>query len=121
MLGDLAFVGKRIAGRVFAHRSGHWLNGDLANALISMQRQLKRHELMTRPALLEVQSIEKILPHRYPFLLIDRVLELAPNESATGIKNVTCNEPFFQGHWPGKMVMPGVLILEGLLNLRASC
>lgn len=61
-----------------------------------------------------IDAIQKILPHRYPFLLIDRVIELIPNEKVITIKNVTANEPFFQGHFPAKPIMPGVLILEAL-------
>lgn len=74
---------------------------------------------------LSVEDIRKILPHRYPFLLIDRILEI-DNERATGVKNVTANEPFFQGHFPGRSVMPGVLIIEamaqvaGLVALRRA-
>lgn len=69
--------------------------------------------------MLEIKDIEKILPHRYPFLLIDRVLELEPLKSAVGIKNVTYNEYFFQGHFPNEPVMPGVLIIEALAQLGA--
>lgn len=62
----------------------------------------------------EIQSIMKQVPHRYPFLLVDRVLECEPGQSITALKNVTVNEPFFPGHFPGQPVMPGVLILEAL-------
>lgn len=63
---------------------------------------------------MDINSIKNLLPHRYPFLLVDRVLAFEPGVSLLGIKNVTCNEPFFQGHFPEKPVMPGVLILEAL-------
>jgi len=69
--------------------------------------------------MLEIKDIEKILPHRYPFLLIDRVLEVEPLKRAVGIKNVTFNEYFFQGHFPNEPVMPGVLIIEALAQLGA--
>ena len=68
----------------------------------------------------DINGIMKRIPHRYPFLLVDRVTELIPGKSAKGIKNVTINEPFFQGHFPGHPVMPGVLILEALAQLGAT-
>lgn len=71
--------------------------------------------------MLNVDEIQKILPHRPPFLLIDRVDELEPGKKATGRKCVTMNEPFFQGHFPGKAVMPGVIILESLAQMGAVC
>ena len=64
--------------------------------------------------MLNITDILKILPHRYPFLLVDRVLEIEPGKRAVGLKNVTINEPFFQGHFPGQPIMPGVLILEAM-------
>ena len=63
---------------------------------------------------LDILEIQKVLPHRYPFLLVDRIVELVPMERVVGIKNVTMNEPFFQGHFPGNPIMPGVLILEAM-------
>ncbi|MFZ1983965.1 MAG: 3-hydroxyacyl-ACP dehydratase FabZ [Desulfatitalea sp.] len=63
---------------------------------------------------LDIRAIMKHLPHRYPFLLIDRILTLVPDQSITGLKNVTINEPYFQGHFPGTPIMPGVLIVEAL-------
>lgn len=66
---------------------------------------------------LDVKKIMEILPHRYPFLLVDRIIELEPGAMITGIKNVTANEPFFQGHFPGEPVMPGVLILEAMAQV----
>ncbi len=68
---------------------------------------------------LSAKEIQEILPHRYPFLLVDRIEEIVPGEKATGIKNVTVNEPFFQGHFPGEPLMPGVLIVEAMAQVGA--
>ncbi|MBI5454448.1 MAG: 3-hydroxyacyl-ACP dehydratase FabZ [Deltaproteobacteria bacterium] len=67
--------------------------------------------------MIDVKEIQTILPHRYPFLLIDRILELDPGKSAKGLKNVTINEPFFLGHFPGHPIMPGVLIIEAMAQV----
>uniref|UniRef100_UPI00047F73EE 3-hydroxyacyl-ACP dehydratase FabZ n=1 Tax=Carboxydothermus ferrireducens TaxID=54265 RepID=UPI00047F73EE len=67
----------------------------------------------------DVTEIMNILPHRYPFLLVDKILEVVPGEKAVGIKNVTINEPFFQGHFPGRPIMPGVLLLEAMAQVGA--
>ncbi|MBI4791219.1 MAG: 3-hydroxyacyl-ACP dehydratase FabZ [Deltaproteobacteria bacterium] len=67
----------------------------------------------------DIVEILKLLPHRYPFVLVDRILEVVPGESITAIKNVTINEPFFQGHFPGEPVMPGVLVMEGMAQAGA--
>ncbi|MGM0689360.1 MAG: 3-hydroxyacyl-ACP dehydratase FabZ [Bacillota bacterium] len=65
----------------------------------------------------DIKNILSVLPHRYPFLLVDRITELVPGEKAAGFKNVTINEPFFQGHFPGEPIMPGVLIVEALAQV----
>jgi 3-hydroxyacyl-[acyl-carrier-protein] dehydratase len=67
--------------------------------------------------ILMIEDIQKLLPHRYPFLLVDRIINFVPNKSATGIKNVTFNEPFFQGHFPERPIMPGVLIVEAMAQV----
>lgn len=67
--------------------------------------------------MMNINEIMKVLPHRYPFLMVDRILDIQPGVSALGIKNVTVNEPFFQGHFPGQPIMPGVLIVEALAQV----
>jgi UDP-3-O-[3-hydroxymyristoyl] N-acetylglucosamine deacetylase/3-hydroxyacyl-[acyl-carrier-protein] dehydratase len=117
LIGDLALVGRPVMGHILAHRSGHATNAALAAALVGHEeeRAIARHR--SAKPLLDSAQIEQIMPHRYPFLLLDRVVELDPNRKAVGIKNVTYNEPFFQGHWPGRPVMPGVLIVEAMAQL----
>ncbi|HWE37210.1 MAG TPA: UDP-3-O-acyl-N-acetylglucosamine deacetylase [Isosphaeraceae bacterium] len=109
LVGDLALAGRDLRGHVVAHRSGHALNAELVRALLAAAAEGPRPS-----PTLDVAAIMRILPHRYPFLLIDRVVELDPERRVVAIKNVSCNEPFFQGHWPGRPIMPGVLILEAL-------
>jgi UDP-3-O-[3-hydroxymyristoyl] N-acetylglucosamine deacetylase/3-hydroxyacyl-[acyl-carrier-protein] dehydratase len=110
MVGDLALLGKDLSGHVVAHRSGHQLNAELVRALLRDAEE----PAWCGAGPLDIQDIMQILPHRYPFLLIDRVIEVDPPRRVVALKNVTCNEPFFQGHWPGRPIMPGVLILEAL-------
>ena len=117
LVGDLALGGKDLAGHVVAHRSGHSLNAALVRKLLQAveghKTSVHRRHLAVEPVL-DIQAIMKILPHRYPFLLVDRVLEVERGKRILAIKNVTNNEPFFQGHWPGRPIMPGVLIVEAL-------
>lgn len=115
MLGDLALAGIEIAGSVVAQRSGHALNATLVRALLKqIDDESNLGEPADTPTLIDINQIMRLLPHRYPFLLVDRVVELEPNDRVLAIKNVTINEPFFQGHWPDRPIMPGVLILEAL-------
>ena len=107
IVGDLSLLGARIEGHVIAERPSH--QGNLALA-----RALARLALRADPRRLDVTAIMDVLPHRYPFLLVDRVLEIEPGKRLVGIKNVTINEPFFQGHFPGHPIMPGVLIVEAM-------
>lgn len=67
--------------------------------------------------MMDIMGIQNMIPHRYPFLMVDRIVEMEPNVRAVGIKNVTVNEPFFQGHFPGNPIMPGVLIVEAMAQL----
>jgi UDP-3-O-[3-hydroxymyristoyl] N-acetylglucosamine deacetylase/3-hydroxyacyl-[acyl-carrier-protein] dehydratase len=114
MMGDLALLGKDIAGHVVAHRSGHQLNAELVRELIRQIDAPRTAQNGTHGQLLDINEIMKLLPHRYPFLLVDRVILLEGKERVVALKNVTYNEPFFVGHWPSRPIMPGVLVLEAL-------
>jgi UDP-3-O-[3-hydroxymyristoyl] N-acetylglucosamine deacetylase/3-hydroxyacyl-[acyl-carrier-protein] dehydratase len=114
MVGDLALLGTDLCGHVVAHRSGHQLNAGLVRKLWSAVERERRGGPPGVGTPVEIGEILKVLPHRYPFLLIDRVLELDPGRRVLAIKNVSYNEPYFQGHWPGRPIMPGVLIVEAL-------
>jgi UDP-3-O-[3-hydroxymyristoyl] N-acetylglucosamine deacetylase/3-hydroxyacyl-[acyl-carrier-protein] dehydratase len=117
LLGDLAVMGIDLDGHVIATRSGHATNMKLVQQLIErMEREQEAGESV-RESGLEIRDIMKLLPHRYPFLMIDRVIELDGFKRAVAIKNVTINEPFFQGHWPEQPIMPGVLQLEAMAQL----
>jgi UDP-3-O-[3-hydroxymyristoyl] N-acetylglucosamine deacetylase/3-hydroxyacyl-[acyl-carrier-protein] dehydratase len=117
LLGDLALIGRPLRGRLIAHKSGHQLNHMLARKLLEQQEVSAREALLTRDAAVDIRQIQRILPHRYPMLMIDRVLEIDGDQRAVGIKNVTFNDIFFQGHYPGTPIMPGVLIVEAMAQL----
>jgi UDP-3-O-[3-hydroxymyristoyl] N-acetylglucosamine deacetylase/3-hydroxyacyl-[acyl-carrier-protein] dehydratase len=117
LIGDLSLVGRPIRGRLVAHKSGHQLNHLLARKLLEQQEVTTREALLHREAAVDIRRIQRILPHRYPMLLVDRVLELEGDHRAVGIKNVTFNDIFFQGHYPGTPIMPGVLIVEAMAQL----
>jgi len=110
LIGDLGLVGRAIKGRVVAYKSGHSLNQQLARKLFEAAQQQERMAKFGTDALLDIRQIAKILPHRYPLLLVDKVIEIEGDTRIKGIKNVTFNEQFFQGHFPGTPIMPGVLI-----------
>jgi UDP-3-O-[3-hydroxymyristoyl] N-acetylglucosamine deacetylase/3-hydroxyacyl-[acyl-carrier-protein] dehydratase len=117
LLGDLFLIGVPFKGHVLAARSGHKANVELAKKMRDLYKKNKiasRYPATRTGAFLDITNIQKIMPHRYPFLLIDRVLDLEPEKRVIAIKNVTINEPFFQGHFPGHPIMPGVLILEAM-------
>jgi UDP-3-O-[3-hydroxymyristoyl] N-acetylglucosamine deacetylase/3-hydroxyacyl-[acyl-carrier-protein] dehydratase len=117
ILGDLYLVGRPLRGRIVGYKSGHTLNHLLAKRLLEKEIRTARQELVHRDAALDIRRIQRILPHRYPMLLVDRVLEIQGDHKAIGIKNVTFNDIFFQGHYPGTPIMPGVLIVEALAQL----
>ncbi|MBT5136348.1 MAG: UDP-3-O-[3-hydroxymyristoyl] N-acetylglucosamine deacetylase [Phycisphaerae bacterium] len=117
IIGDLYLAGAPIQGRIVATRSGHALNRKLCNAIVEQNKVAKRASLTTNSAAMDVREIQRIMPHRYPMLLVDRVVEMDGVARAIGVKNVTINEPFFQGHYPGTPIMPGVLIVEAMAQL----
>lgn len=117
LIGDLALFGRPIVGRIFARKSGHALNHELALALRAQCEIGEREALLTKRPKLDIHSVQRILPHRYPFLLIDRIVEIDGTRRVVALKNVTINEPFFQGHYPGDPIMPGVLVIEALAQV----
>lgn len=121
LIGDLALLGVPLKAHVMAARSGHAANAELVKLIRKeYKKKLIRSKYKVasdKGVFLDADAIAKILPHRYPFLLVDRILDLVPQEHVVGIKNVTYNEPFFQGHFPGKPIMPGVLIIEAMAQV----
>ncbi|MBD5230672.1 MAG: bifunctional UDP-3-O-[3-hydroxymyristoyl] N-acetylglucosamine deacetylase/3-hydroxyacyl-ACP dehydratase [Bacteroidales bacterium] len=116
VIGDLALVGRPLMGRVVAVRPGHGINSKFTRML---RKEVKHTEIQAplydpnKAPLIDINGIRSLLPHRYPFLLVDKLIEM-DKKHAVAVKNVTVNEPFFQGHFPQEPVMPGVLIIEAM-------
>jgi UDP-3-O-[3-hydroxymyristoyl] N-acetylglucosamine deacetylase/3-hydroxyacyl-[acyl-carrier-protein] dehydratase len=117
-VGDLALAGARVRARIRAERPSHRGTVLLVRAMKEAAKDAMKDAMTTeRAQTLDVEEIMKVLPHRYPFLLVDRILEIEAGKRVVGVKNVTINEPFFQGHFPGHPIMPGVLIIEAMAQV----
>jgi UDP-3-O-[3-hydroxymyristoyl] N-acetylglucosamine deacetylase/3-hydroxyacyl-[acyl-carrier-protein] dehydratase len=123
IIGDLALVGRRIRGHIVAVKPGHASNADLAR---SITREQTRRSALAAPRTipsgdggLDADQIMQILPHRFPFLMVDRIISFETETKCIGVKTVTINEPFFQGHFPGHPVMPGVLQVEAMAQVAS--
>ncbi len=117
LIGDISNAGVDLDAHIIATRSGHGLNMALVKRILEEREREQEQGEVPSDTGLEIRDILKLLPHRYPFLMIDRVIELDGFQKAAAIKNVTINEPFFQGHWPEQPIMPGVLQLEAMAQL----
>ena len=119
IIGDLALIGKPIKGRIIATRPGHTVNNKFARLL---RKEIKQHDIQApvyncnEAPIMDVNRIRELLPHRYPFQLVDKVIAIGANY-IVGVKNITANEPFFQGHFPQEPVMPGVLQIEAMAQV----
>lgn len=119
LIGDLALIGKPIQGRIIATRPGHTINNKFAR---TMRKEIRMHEIQApiydcnEPPIMDINRIRELLPHRYPFLMVDKIIEVGPTH-IVGVKNVSVNEPFFQGHFPQEPVMPGVLLVEAMAQV----
>ncbi|MBK8984210.1 MAG: bifunctional UDP-3-O-[3-hydroxymyristoyl] N-acetylglucosamine deacetylase/3-hydroxyacyl-ACP dehydratase [Ignavibacteria bacterium] len=118
LIGDLALIGAPVKGQILAARPGHKSNVEFTKMLRKLYLQKKIEKkfqvLKSENCIFDIEAILEIMPHRYPFLMVDRIIDIEVNKRIVGIKNVTYNEPFFNGHFPNRRVMPGVLIVEAM-------
>ncbi|MBI2418573.1 MAG: 3-hydroxyacyl-ACP dehydratase FabZ, partial [Ignavibacteriales bacterium] len=118
MLGDLALIGVPIKAQILAARPGHKANVEFAKQIRKLYQQKKlvrKYQHVKKEGIVfDINAIQRILPHRYPFLLVDKITHLELDKKVIGLKSVSINEPFFQGHFPGQPIMPGVLIVEAM-------
>lgn len=124
LVGDLTLLGRRILGHVIAVRPGHGPNAELTRALLKSYNEMRAMvpvplNIPSGDAVLDINEVMQILPHRYPFLLVDRIVGFEGETKCTGVKNVSINEPYFQGHFPGHPIMPGVLQLEAMAQVAS--
>jgi len=118
LLGDLALIGAPLKAQILAARPGHRSNVEFAKQVRKLYQQkkiVKKYQLVKKEGVVfDINAIQKILPHRYPFLLVDKIIHLELDKKVIGVKSITINEPFFPGHFPGQPIMPGVLIIEAM-------
>ena len=117
LIGDLYLLGGPVHGRFVASRSGHSLNRKMCAKIREQAEARRRQDMLRDGRVMDIRAIQQIMPHRYPMLLVDRVIEVEGHRRAIGVKNVTINEPFFGGHYPSTPLMPGVLIVEAMAQL----
>lgn len=119
IIGDMALIGKPIKGRIIATRPGHKINNKLARLI---RKQIKLNDVLppvydvNKEPIMDINKIKELLPHRYPFLMVDKIIEIG-QKHIVGVKNITTNEPFFQGHFPQEPIMPGVLQVEAMAQI----
>jgi UDP-3-O-[3-hydroxymyristoyl] N-acetylglucosamine deacetylase/3-hydroxyacyl-[acyl-carrier-protein] dehydratase len=118
LIGDLALIGAPVKAQILAARPGHRANVEFAKQVRKLYQQkklVKKYQFVKKEGtIFDINAIQRILPHRYPFLMVDKIIELELDKRVVGVKSVTINEPFFQGHFPGQPIMPGVLIIEAM-------
>ncbi len=117
LIGDISLLGVPIQGRIMAYRSGHALNHQFTLKLRDHLRKVQGLDAVGEVRSIDIRGIMKLMRHRYPMLMVDRVVEIEGDRRAVGVKNVSVNEPFFQGHYPGRPIMPGVLVVEAMAQL----